>query len=119
VFSCFNKSFPLPPALTLIPLLLLGACSPQATLEKFTSPAEQSVARQYIDDLRHREFAAIEKNSDPTIAGPELDNTLAHMAELIPAGDPTSIKLVGAQRFSSAGATTVNFLRIVGYSRMS
>jgi len=30
------------------------------------------------------------------------------VAELIPAGEPTSIKLVGAQRFTSAGATTVN-----------
>lgn len=106
--SRFNKSFPLSHALRLMPLLLLGACSPQAALEKFTSPAEQAVARQYIDDLRHRQFAAIEKDADPTIASPDMGNALERMADLIPAGDPTSIKLVGAQRFTSAGATTVN-----------
>ena len=108
MFSRFNKPFPLPRALQLVPLLLLGACTPQATLEKFTSPAEQAVAQQYIDDLRHRQFAAIEKDADPTIAGPDMANALDRMAELIPAGDPTSIKLVGAQRVTSAGATTVN-----------
>jgi hypothetical protein len=89
-------------------LFLLGACSQEALMQKFASPAEQSIARTYIDQLGNHEFAEIEKAADTTIAGPSLDGTLGRMADLIPTGSPISVKLVGAQHFSASGVTTVN-----------
>jgi hypothetical protein len=89
-------------------LLLLGACSQEQWMQRLASPAEQSTARGYIDHLRNREFNDIDIAADMTIAGPALDTTLGKMAELIPSGAPTSVKLVGAQRFSMSGATTLN-----------
>jgi len=77
-------------------------------LQKFASPAEQSTAKKYIDDLRSRQFAAIDTAADPSIAGATLDDALGKMADMIPSGTPIAVKLVGAQRFSASGATTVN-----------
>ena len=88
--------------------LLLGACSQDALMQKFASSAEQAAARAYIDQLRNREFAEIEKAADTMIAGPTLDATLGKMAGLIPSGPPVSVKLVGAHRLSASGGTTVN-----------
>jgi hypothetical protein len=88
---------------------LLAACSKEDMLQKFASPAEQAIARKYIDELRHQDFAGIEKAIDPSIADGLGGGTLAKMAALFPEGTPTSVQLVGANRFSSASAgTTLN-----------
>jgi hypothetical protein len=89
-------------------MLLLGACSQEQWMQKLASPAEQTTARWYIEHLRNREFNDVEVAADMTIAGPGLAATLGKMAELIPSGTPTSVKLVGAQRSSMSGATTLN-----------
>jgi hypothetical protein len=88
-------------------LLLLGACSQEQWMQKLASPAEQSAAREYIDHLRNREFNDIEIAADMTIAGPALDATLGKMVDLIPGGTPVSVKLVGAQRSTMSGVTTL------------
>jgi hypothetical protein len=77
-------------------------------MQKLASPNEQATARAYIDQLRSRDFAGIEKAADTTIAGPALDATLGKMVDLIPGGAPTSVKLVGAQRSSMSDVTTLN-----------
>jgi hypothetical protein len=88
---------------------MLAACSQKDMLQKFASPAEQAVARKYIDELRSRDFGDIGKTIGPTIAGEVAGGTLAKMAALIPEGTPTSVQLVGANRFSSDSAgTTLN-----------
>ena len=90
-------------------LTMLAACSQKDMLQKFASPAEQTSARKYIDQLRSLDFGDIEKTIDPTIAGEVAGGTLAKMAALIPEGTPTSVQLVGANRFSSDSAgTTLN-----------
>jgi hypothetical protein len=89
-------------------LVALGACSQQKMLQKFASPAEQSAARHYIDLLRQERYEAIEAAMDPTIGGPSLHGTLVSMAALIPAGEPTSVTLVGANRMKASGSETVN-----------
>jgi hypothetical protein len=88
---------------------MLAACSQKDMLQKFASPAEQAIAQKYIDELRSLDFGDIEKVIDPTIANEVAGGTLAKMAALIPSGIPTSIQLVGANRFSSESAgTTLN-----------
>jgi hypothetical protein len=77
--------------------------------EKFASPAEQAIAQKYIDELQSLDFGDIEKVIDPTIADKVAGGTLAKMAALIPNGTPTSVQLVGANRFSSESTgTTLN-----------
>jgi hypothetical protein len=90
---------------------MLAACSQKDILQKFASPAEQAIARKYIDELRSLDFGDIEKTIDPTIAGDVAGGTLVKMAALIPKGTPTSVQLVGANRFSSDSAgTTLNLI---------
>jgi hypothetical protein len=91
-------------------LTLLAACTQDAVIQKFTSPEEQATAKQYIEQLQNRDFSAIEHIVAPAIAGPTLESTLTKMADLLPAGPPTSIQLVGAHRMSSLsdGSTTVD-----------
>src|ERR1700728_3391789 len=89
-------------------LVALGACSQQKMLQKFASPAAQSAARHYIDLLRQERYEAIEAAMDPTIGGPSLHGTLVSMAALIPAGEPPSVTLVGANRMKASGSETVN-----------
>jgi hypothetical protein len=93
-----------------LPLTLLAACTQDAIIQKFTSPEEQATAKQYIEQLQNRDFSEIEHVVAPAIAGPTLESTLTKMADLLPAGPPTSIQLVGAHRMSSLsdGSTTVD-----------
>jgi hypothetical protein len=91
-------------------ILILGAlaaCSQKDMLQKFASPAEQAIARKYIDELRSLDFGDIEKALDPSIANEIAGGTLAKMAALIPGGPPTSVQLVGANRFSSESTGTM------------
>ncbi|HTA64936.1 MAG TPA: hypothetical protein VK753_05480 [Xanthomonadaceae bacterium] len=94
--------------LCLLVVLLLCACSQQEMIEKFASPQEQATAKGYIDRLRARDFGPIESAADPSVRGPNLHATLTRMADMIPAQEPTSVKLVGAQTNWMAGVTRVN-----------
>jgi hypothetical protein len=88
---------------------LAVACRQEEIIRKFASQTQQDIARAYIEKLRNRDFADIEKAMDPSIAGDLQGGTLNKMAALIPAGLPTSVKLVGANQFSSKEAgTTLN-----------
>src|SRR5665213_503922 len=89
-------------------LIALVACSQLGLLQKFASPTEQSLARNYIDLLRQHRHGAIETAMDPSIGGPSLHDTLVSMAALIPAGEPTSVTLIGAKRMNASGSETVN-----------
>jgi uncharacterized membrane protein YhaH (DUF805 family) len=93
---------------TLAVLLLLGSCTKDAMMERFESPAEQAAARIYIDALRSRDFDRIEQIIDPSIAEPSLHGLLVKMADLIPAGSPKSVKLVGSNRFTTPGSSSLN-----------
>jgi hypothetical protein len=93
----------------LLCLSLLAACSRDEMLQKFASPTEQAAARKYIDALRSHNFDDIEKVIDPSIADGLHGGMLAKMAAVFPEGTPTSVQLVGANRFSSgADGTTLN-----------
>lgn len=89
-------------------LLALGGCNQADMMQKFATPADQALAKSYIDLLRQKRLDDIEKTADPSMSGPALHGTLVQMATFMPAGEPTSITLVGAHRWDSGDATTVN-----------
>jgi hypothetical protein len=89
-------------------LTALVACSQQNMLQNFASPSEQSDARHYIDLLRQQHYDVIEATIDPSIATSSMHGTLVSMAALVPAGEPTSVTLIGANRLKASGFETVN-----------
>jgi hypothetical protein len=89
-------------------LLAVVGCSKQDMLQKFAPPADQAVARHYIDSLRQRRYEEIEQAADPSIAGPAVHGTLVKMAQLIPQGEPTSVTLIGARQMTAGDFSTVN-----------
>jgi hypothetical protein len=88
---------------------LVASCSQEDWIHKIAPPEQEEIARHYIAQLRKRDFVDIEKAMDPSIAAQLSGGTLEKMAALIPPGQPTSVKLVGANKFYSAQAgTTLN-----------
>ena len=89
-------------------LFVLGGCNQNDMLQKLASPAEQTLAKRYIDLLRQQHFDDVEKAADASFADAGLHSRLAAMAGFVPAGEPKSITLVGAHRLVMDDATTVN-----------
>lgn len=92
-------------AITLI-ALVLGGCDRYALVEKFSTPELQAEAKDYIAKLRSRDFAAIESAIDESLKSGQLPAELTKMADLIPAGEPTLVRLVGAQHHFSGETNT-------------
>jgi hypothetical protein len=92
----------------LLTMLALGACSDEALMQKFSSPETQAIAIAYLDQLRARDFAAFERDADPSIAGGDSRHQLEEMAQLIPPKMPTSVKLVGVHTNYGDDATTIS-----------
>jgi len=88
--------------------LLIAGCSQAQLLDRFSSPADQATARGYVDKLRARDFDAIESAADQSIKNETFRDTLARMANAFPPGDPTSVKVVGAQTFGTPQYTNVS-----------
>lgn len=97
-------------------LLALVGCNQADMIQKFASPADQTLAKSYIDLLRQQRFEDIEKAADPSIAGPALHDALVQMAAFIPAGEPSTIMLVGAHRMNRDDSSTVNLTFEYGFS---
>ncbi len=94
--------------IVLIALVVLSGCSQTGLLEKLSSPEQQAAARHYVELLRDHKFEEIESSTDPSLKTPSLRGTLEKMASLVPAVDPSSIKLVGAQSVHGPAGSTVN-----------
>ncbi len=94
-------------ALAAAVLLLAGGCGREAMLDRFSSPADQAAAQAYIALLRNGDFEPIESATDVSLRS-GLHAQLERMAAMIPEGEPTSVKVVGAQQFSDADGTMVN-----------
>jgi len=88
--------------------LLVASCDQQAMIDKFASSEDKEFASSQIQALMMRDYASIEKLADPSISGPVLHQSLEEMAELLPPGNPTSVKLVGAHTVKSGGQTQAN-----------
>lgn len=96
--------------LLLIVGFLVAGCDQQALLDKFSSPEDQDFAKSQIRALMARDYASIEKLVDDSMAGESLHQTLEQMAALLPAGAPSSVKLVGAHTLKSSDQTQTNLI---------
>jgi len=83
--------------LALAALLLLNGCSQEALLRKFATEEDRKVATECIDTLRAGKIAEIEGRMDPSLRTADTHQVLARMANLLPKGEPSAVKLVGAQ----------------------
>lgn len=81
----------------LLALLFAVGCSKESMLQMVSSPQDQANAQKYIDYLRSGSLDEIEQAMDPSLRSPNLRDTLVRMAALIPAEEPSSTKVVGAQ----------------------
>jgi hypothetical protein len=88
-------------------LLGLIGCNPEEMIKKAASEEDQQVATQCIDALREKRFDAIESTLAEGLKGPETRATLEGMANMLPAGNPDAVKLVGVNiKVEPSGART-------------
>jgi hypothetical protein len=101
--TCLQRHF-----LVSIFLLASVACTEQDLMQKLATPADQSLARHYIDLLRQHQYEEIERSIDPILADSSLHNTLVKMSESIPPGEPTSVTLMGVGKDDGADSSKLN-----------
>jgi len=82
--------------LSLCSVYLLFGCSPQRLFESFTTPEQIAAAKSDVELLRDRRFQEIEKQMETDLVDDGLEGTLSQMADMIPVGEPRSVKVVGA-----------------------
>jgi hypothetical protein len=75
--------------------VFLAGCDRASLMDRFTPPADESLARSYVDLLRQEKFDQIERDFDPSVVDANTRDALVKMAELFPAGKPESVKAVG------------------------
>ena len=85
----------------------LVGCNQSAFVKFWTPPEAESTARGYVDLLRQGQFDEIERDLDPSIVDPNVRDTLAKMAAIIPPGNPMSIKVVAVN--TDVGVVIYNF----------
>lgn len=92
----------------LLMVALLSGCGQQSMMNALAPSSDRQVATRYIDLLRHHQFEQIEKDLDPTIKTADINAELSRMAAAFPAGDPVSVKLVGANSLHSPSTDKMN-----------
>lgn len=83
----------------------LAGCSLEAWIGLVATPDEQARARSLVDQLRARDYAAIERALREDLRTPELRKTLETMAAVVPAGEPRSVTIVSAHKNTAPGVT--------------
>lgn len=81
---------------SLVFIMLIAGCSQESMLKALTSPEDEKVAKDYIALLQQKKFDQIENDLDPAIKAKSTDlhQTLLGMSDMIPAQNPSSVKLV-------------------------
>jgi hypothetical protein len=92
-------------------LVVLAGCDQAAVMKKITPPEDEATARSYVELLHQDKFDQIEKDLDPSIQGPGTLATLASMTRMLPAGAPSSIKVVGYQTSLTPDSRTTRVTR--------
>lgn len=90
--------------ISIVVTMLLAGCDQASMMKKMTPPEAESAAKGYIDLLKQNRFEEIEKDLDPSIKTPDIHSTLVKMAQMIPAQQPESIKVVGAHKNTFNGS---------------
>jgi hypothetical protein len=91
-------------------LIILSGCNQngEGLLRQFTPPEDEASATNYISLLRQGGFEHIQKDMDSSMTNAETHDMLVKMAALIPAQEPISVKIIGAQQFNSDEIYKIN-----------
>ena len=94
--------------------LLLLACNPREMIDKLTPKTESAYAQKLFADLREGHYDTVKAALAPSLrALPDIDQKLVEVRKLFPAGQPKSVKVVGAYTVEvhstkKAGSTKYN-----------
>lgn len=89
-------------------VVAVAGCSQRDMLERAAPPEARTFATAQIDALRAGNFDELEKHLDPSLRSAQTKETLSKMAVLLPAEQPHSITLVGAQHSTIPNQTVIN-----------
>ncbi len=94
-------------ALVLCPLFI-GSKLEATFLNEFVPQQEVEFAKQYIELIKTRDFATVEKKTDPQIVSAESKQLFAQMADLFPNEAPKNIKPIRAITTNQNGVTNIS-----------
>ncbi|MEO8997644.1 MAG: hypothetical protein ABI227_06765, partial [Rhodanobacter sp.] len=93
----------------LLSCLFMVACSQQGWIDRFSPKNEMVIAKATLTDLRHGDIAAVKARLLPTLRdGDGIDAQLRALVGYFPAGEPRSVKTVGANTLSRNGTETIS-----------
>ena len=83
--------------------LVLLACNQQDMIDKLTPKPESAYAQKLFTELREGHYDTVKAALAPSLrALPDIDQKLAEVGKLFPAGQPKSVKVVGAYTIAHA-----------------
>ncbi|MGV8073615.1 MAG: hypothetical protein AB2L11_03495 [Syntrophobacteraceae bacterium] len=88
--------------------LAITGCDQAGDNRKLTSPEDEVAAKHYIELLRQGNFDQIENDLDPSLRSPDIRETFRKMADMIPAINPESVKVVGSDVLYGPALRTSN-----------
>jgi hypothetical protein len=93
-----------------IPILMIlsGCGDPASMIKNFTPPEDEAIATNYIALLRQNQFEPIERDLDPSLKSVLTQDMLMKMAAAIPAQDPITVKVIGAQQVRNPDLYRIN-----------
>jgi uncharacterized membrane protein YfbV (UPF0208 family) len=87
-------------------ILLISGCSQEALLEKFIPKEESALAKELIAKLAIKDFTAVESRLDAKLRTPDIREKLNQMQQVLPPGEPKSVRTVGSQTHQFDAVTT-------------
>jgi hypothetical protein len=92
----------------LLLLALTAGCTRLALFQRQAPAEDVDFAKRYLALFQSRSYPAIEMGMDPSLKDPQIRMKLLQMASVFPAGEPTSVTLVGSKTSRSGNTSTSN-----------
>ncbi len=88
----------------LVSSIAIIGCDRSSMMRKMIPEQDATVAKHYVEAIRHSEYETVERDAGPSLAGPSLRGTLASMTAVFPdpTEEPASIKPVALGYFRKA-----------------
>lgn len=96
-------------------MLLLSACAPPDTLEKFADDAKEAIAREYLQQLQAGDIAGLIAQLEPSLRTPDALTQFEAMRAALPAAAPAAANLIGYQVAYASDAARYNVSYQFGY----
>jgi hypothetical protein len=92
-------------------LAMLAGCSFEQMLEKFEPKEDSRFAKEYLENLRERNFDEVKKHLSRDLLTADIDFKLSETAAYFPEGEPTDVKTVGFNvvNFSGRRKTSISY----------